>query len=336
MSGPRAKFRYNWAMLLRDVAVIAFDRISPFHLAVPFSVLGEDRSDNGVPRVAVRLVAAERTPLATAAGFRIQASDGLDAIGRADTVIVPSWRDPAEVPPLPLLDALRRANRRGARIVGLCLGSFVLAYAGILDGRRATTHWLYAAELARRFPRIRVDANALYLDDGEVLTSAGTAAAIDCCLYLMRRAYGSTVANMVARRMVVAPHRDGDQAQFIEQPMPRAVERNPMSAVLAWASQHLHEPLDVGRLAARAHMARRTFTRHFRAATGTTPARWLVQRRVAAAQQLLETSDRSVEWIAAKAGFASPLTFRQQFARVVKLSPRAYRRAFRGALRRVT
>ena len=321
-------------MPLRNVAVVAFDRISPFHLAVPFSVLGEDRSDDGVPRIAVRLIAAEPTPLATAAGFRIEAAHGLDTIRRADTIIVPSWRDPAEVPPLPLLDALRRASRRGTRLVGLCLGTFVLAYAGLLDGRRATTHWRYAAELARRFPRIRVDANALYVDDGGVLTSAGTAAGIDCCLYLIRRAYGAAVANVVARRMVVSPHRDGDQAQFIEQPVPTAAERSPMALVLAWAGQHLQEPLNVERLAERAHMARRTFTRHFRAATGTTPARWLSHKRVAFAQQLLETSDRPVEWIAAKAGFASPLTFRQQFAKAVKLSPRAYRHAFRGASRR--
>jgi transcriptional regulator GlxA family with amidase domain len=316
-------------MTLKNVAVVAFNKISPFHLAVPFAVLGEDRRDDGIPGIAVRVVASEKGPLLTAAGFHIGGVLGLDCLRRADTIIIPSWRDPSEAPPQRLLHALQLASRRGSRIVGLCLGTFVLAYAGLLDGRKVTTHWRYAAELGRRFPRIDVDEAALYLDDGQIVTSAGTAAGIDCCLHLMRQAYGAAAANVVARRMVVPPHRAGDQAQFIEEPLPSQRERHPLSAVLAWASERLHEEIDVDRLAARAHMTRRTFTRRFRLATGTTPARWLVHRRIALAQQLLETSDRPIAWIATKSGFASPLTLRLQFARSIKMSPHAYRSAFR-------
>jgi transcriptional regulator GlxA family with amidase domain len=198
------------------IAVVAFDGISPFHLSVPCLVFGEDRRELGVPRFALQVCAAETGPLRTSAGFSIAAGAGLAALRRCDMVIVPSWRDAAEVAPKELLAALRAAHRRGAQIVGLCLGAFVLAEAGLLEDRTATTHWHWAGEFAARFPHVRLDPEVLYVDEGDVVTSAGTAAGLDCCLHLLRQRCGAEAANRVARRLVVAPHRQGGQAQFIE------------------------------------------------------------------------------------------------------------------------
>lgn len=318
-------------MTADTVAVVAFDRISPFHLSVPCAVFGENRRDAGVPPFRLLVCAAERGPLRTTAGFEILAPHGLRALERARTVIVPSWRDPLEAPPAPLLAALRRAAARGARVVGLCLGAFVLAEAGLLDGRRATTHWRWAETFSRRYPQVRLDADVLYVDEGDVLTSAGTAAGIDCCLHLLRRDYGAEVANTVARRMVVQPHRQGGQAQFVEHPLPASPRGDAISEVLAWAARHLHQPLDLDTLAERAHMSRRTFTRRFRASTGTTPLQWLLHQRVVLAQRLLETTGHAVERIAAEAGFGSALSLRQHFDAALGMTPSDYRRAFRGA-----
>lgn len=312
------------------MAVIAFDGISPFHLSVPCLVFGEDRTDAGVPRYKLLVCAAERGPLRTTAGFRIEAPHGLRAIARAGTVIVPSWRDEQERPPEALLRALRTAHRRGARIVGLCLGAFVLAEAGLLDGRPATTHWHLVPTFAARYPQVKLNPEVLYVDDGDILTSAGTAAGIDCCLHLLRLQHGAEVANRAARRMVVAPHRQGGQAQYIEQPLPESHADHRLTKVLAWVGKHLDQAHSLDALAERAAMSRRTFTRHFRQATGTTVVQWLLNQRLARAQRLLETTDRSIDAVAGDAGFGSAVSLRQHFGAAFNTSPMAYRREFRG------
>ena len=311
------------------VAVLAFDRISPFHLSVPCTVLGEDRRAAGVPQGRVLVCACERGPLRTTAGFRIDGLRGLAALKSARTVIVPSWRDTAEPAPPAMIKALRAAHARGARIVGLCVGAFVLAEAGLLDGRPATTHWAWADEFARRYPRVQLNRDVLYVDDGDVLTSAGTAAAIDCCLHLLRQQHGAELANRVARRMVVAPHRQGGQAQYIEQPLPKSARGDRLGAVLEWALQHLDQRLSLDQLAERAAMSRRTFTRRFREATGTTVVQWLLNQRIAHAQRLLERGEQPIEAIAEQAGFGSAMSLRQHFAAALGTSPSAYRRQFR-------
>ncbi|MGN6648879.1 helix-turn-helix domain-containing protein, partial [Trinickia sp.] len=244
--------------------------------------------------------------------------------------IVPSWRNALEPPSEPLLNALRDAHARGAQMVGLCLGAFVLAAAGILDGRPATTHWAWADTFARRYRAVRVDAAVLYIDDGDVLTSAGTAASLDCCLHLLRRRCGARAANYVARRLVVPPHRQGSQAQFVEQPISIRARDERLSVLLDWVRENLREPHSLDSLAQRVLMSRRTFTRRFKQATGTTVGAWLLAARLSRAQQLLETTDDSVDTIAGTAGFGSAVSLRQHFAEAFKTTPSSYRREFRG------
>jgi transcriptional regulator GlxA family with amidase domain len=315
------------------VAVVAFEGISPFHLSVPCLVFGDDRTEEGVPRFRVLVCGERRGPLATAAGFGIDVPHGLEAIGRAGTVIVPSWRDVAERPPEALLRALRRAHARGATVVGLCLGAFVLAEAGLLGGRAATTHWKWAGEFARRFPDVSVNPQVLYIDDGRLLTSAGTAAGIDCCLHLLRKRLGADIANRVARRIVVPPHRQGGQAQYVESPVPARRGGDRLSQTLDWARQNLDRQLDLDTLAQRALMSRRTFTRRFRATAGTTVNQWHNAQRLALAQRLLETTDLPVERIAGAAGFGSAPALRVHFARSLGTPPSMYRRQFKVATR---
>jgi transcriptional regulator GlxA family with amidase domain len=310
------------------IAVVAFDGISPFHLSVPCLVFGEDRSDAGVPRFRLLVCGVERGPMRTNAGFTIEVPHGLEAVRRAGIVIVPSWRESMEAAPQQLLRALRAAHRRGAIVVGLCLGAFVLAEAGLLDGRPATTHWHLVPEFARRYPQVQLQPEVLYVDDGQILTSAGTAAGIDCCLHLLRRRHGAEAANRAARRMVVAPHRQGGQAQYIEQPVRPQPERDRLAPLLDWLGRRLHQPHSLDELAQRVLMSRRTFTRRFREATGTTVGRWLQAQRLALAQRLLETSRKPVERIAEECGFGSAVSLRQHFAAAFKTSPSAYRRNF--------
>jgi len=312
------------------VAVISFGGISPFHLSVPCLVFGEERAEAGAPRFDTCVCSWEPGALDTRAGFRIEVPRGLDALAGADIVVVPSWHDDLRPAPTVLLHALRDAQARGAVIVGLCLGAFVLAEAGLLDGRPATTHWRFAARLAERYPQVRLNADVLYVDDGGVMTSAGTAAGLDCCLHLLRRLCGAEVANGAARRMVVAPHRQGNQAQFIAQPVRTVVQGDRLSELLDWVRLHLDEPHTLDALALRARMSRRTFTRRFREATGTTVGKWLQTQRLALAQQLLETPRRSIEHVAAEAGFGSALSMRQHFAAALDTSPSVYRREFQG------
>lgn len=314
---------------MHTVAVVVYDRVAVFEMGVPCEVFGIDRSAMGLPNYRVLVCAAEPGPLTTAIGYGIQPRHGLRSMSQADTIVVPSWRDVRETPPEPLLRALRSAYRRGARIASLCAGAFVLAHAGLLDGRRATTHWMYSDALAERFPQVDVDPTVLYVDEGSILTSAGTASGIDLCLHMVRKDHGAEVANAFARRMVVPPHRDGGQAQFVQTPMAAPSDGNHLAATLEWALEHLDEPLTVEQLAAHAHRSPRTFARHFRAETGTTPLRWLLAQRIAAAQRMLETTDEPVAEVAIGCGFGSSAALRMHFGRLLGTSPASYRRTFR-------
>lgn len=319
-------------MKAQSIAVVVFDRISPFHLSVPCIMFGEDRMGGCPVRFDLKVCSVEAGPLQTAAGFKMEAKYGLKGLSHADIVIVPTWRDTDEIPPKPLLDALRRAHKRGAVVVGLCLGSYVLAAAGLLDGLEATTHWHWADDLAARYPAIKVNPDVLYVDQGNIITSAGTASAIDCCLHIIRRFHGADVANYVARRMVVSPHRQGGQAQFIQQPVREIDKADHFAKVLDWARMNLHQTLSLDLLAGRALMTRRTFTRKFKQIMGETVSEWLLSQRLALAQQMLETGDHSIEEVAVQAGFGTATSLRQHFNQAFKISPSSYRREFRHAL----
>jgi transcriptional regulator GlxA family with amidase domain len=262
--------------------------------------------------------------------FRLEPDDGLDRLARADTVIIPAMEDVDADVPADLLDAVRAAHEAGARMVSLCTGAFVLAAAGVLDGLHATTHWAHTEALAARYPRVKVDPDVLYVDNGNVLASAGKAAAIDLCLHLIRRDHGSTVANAVARRLVVPPHRAGGQAQFVTTPVP-ARDDHPLANLFPWAMERLNRPLTVEDLARQANMSSRNLARHFNLVTGTTPLQWLSTQRIRRAQELLENSDNSIDAIALAAGMGTATTLRRHFNRTVGVSPDAYRRTFRSA-----
>lgn len=311
------------------IAVIAFDRISPFHLSVPFAVFGE--AHPGVPAMQCWVAGAEPGPLRTSAGFSISATRSLRSLQQADTIIVPSWRDPQERPPQALLNALVAAHARGACIVGLCLGAFVLAYAGLLQGCKATTHWAAAQAFAERFPDVQLDAHVLYVQDGNVLTSAGTAAGLDCCLHLLRSRFGTAVANRVARHLVVPPHREGGQAQFIAQPLPSTVRDARLAELIDQVRAQLHAPHTLDSLAAQAHMGRRTFSRQFKQRTGLSVVQWLISERLAYSQHLLESTSHSVERIAELAGFGSALSLRQHFRTAFGVSPSDWKKTFAAA-----
>ncbi|WP_145925431.1 helix-turn-helix domain-containing protein [Bordetella sp. H567] len=314
------------------VAVIAFDGITPFHLAVPCLIFEGNAQDPGVSGFEVVVCAAGQAPLRTTAGFSIDTSCDLSAADSADLVIMPSWHDDCREAPADLLKTLERAHRRGAKVVGLCLGAFPLAEAGLLDGKSATTHWECADILAQRYPKIKVDPDVMYVDEGDVVTSAGVAAGIDCCLHLLRQISGAEVANRRARRLLIAPHRQGGQAQFIERPLPVTESDGRLSRVLAWATQHLDQAHTIESLAERAAMSRRNFTRHFRQTTGTSFKQWILSQRVAHAQHMLESSDASIEMVAQEAGFGSGLSLRQHFRTALRISPSAYRKQFRAGV----
>lgn len=311
------------------IAIVAYDGISLFHLSIPCSIFGENLDKMGVRPY--KVVVCTQTPglIPTLSGFPIDIGQDLTVLDTADTVIVPAWLDPDVRPSTELLESLRRAHKRGARMVGLCLGSFVLAEAGLLDGRTASTHWVWGDDFARKYPEVIFDNDVLYIDDGDVLTSAGAAAAIDCCLHLLRRDHGADVANQVARRMVVAPHRSGGQVQYIEQPLPRKVDSDRLEPAITWAIGHLSTPINLDQMADRANMSRRNFSRLFRKATGITFTHWLLTRRLALAQRLLETNDHNMELVASAAGFSSSVSFRQHFSTAFSISPTAYRKQFR-------
>ena len=309
------------------VVALALPGVVLLDLAAPTHLFGHC----GGPLYSFDLAGAEAGPIATSTGFDVVAPHGLAALEQADTIVVPG-SERREQPGSEILTALRTAFARGARIMSVCTGAFVLAHAGLLDGRRAATHWASATRLSDQFPSITVDPSVLYVDEGRILTSAGVASGLDLCLHVIRRDHGVDVAARVARRTVIAPHRDGGQAQYIQQPVVPARDDEPgLAETRQWALGHLGEPLDVEMLARKACISPRTFARRFRRETGTTPIQWLLDQRVLAAQALLETTDLSIEVIAGRCGFATTTSLREHFARRLATTPSAYRRAFRTA-----
>src|SRR5215471_9608760 len=309
------------------VVVVAYDRFAVFEFGIVTEAFALPRPELNVPWYDFAVCSIDAKPLRATGGITLHVNGGLRTLQRADTIVIPGWRDADELPPETLLSTLRRAHRRGARLLSICSGVFVLAAAGLLDGRRATTHWRYAERLASRYPKIRVEPDVLYVDEGRVLTSAGSAAGIDLCLHVIRKDFGARVANQVARRLVVPPHRDGGQAQFIPSPVPSDSTRG-LAALTEWAQANLHRPLTVDVLAKQARMSSRSFARRFRAELGTTPHRWLSHQRVLAAQHRLETTDESIDRVAEAVGLQTAATLRQHFQQRLNTSPTAYRRRF--------
>ncbi len=312
-----------------DIAIVLYEGFTAFELGVACEIFGDDRwVAPGDPWYRLFICAATRGPIRSDSGFQILVPHGLEVLARS---IRSSWHRPTYPPKFPTGSSAssRRAHARGCRMLSLCGGAFVLAEAGLLDGRRAATHWTECDELARRYPNLSVDPGVLFVDEGDILTGAGSAAGIDLCLHIVRQDYGSDVATQLARQLVVPPQRDGGQAQYIDKPLPNLDDSDLLSETVAWMQDHLGEPLAVEDLAARSAMSSRTFARQFQAATGTTPHHWLQAQRVRLAQQLLETTDLSVEAVAAQSGFSTAANLRKHFARSVHTSPQAYRRAFR-------
>lgn len=312
-----------------SVALVIYQHFSPFHLSVPCLIFGE-RMLPGHTLFELTLCAGEAGQLNSAEGLVFQPQAGLEALQTADIVIVPGWRSPEEKPEPALLAALRQAHARGAQIVGLCLGTYVLAYAGLLDGQRASTHWEYEGDFLQRFPAVHLDTNALYVESGQVLTSAGTAAGLDCCLHLVRLTHGSTIANKVARRLVIPPHRDGGQAQYIEHPVPDSTRDLRINQLLDHLRRNLQQQMTLDQLAQQVKMSRRSFTRHFKQATGLSVGDWLLAERLRQSQLLLESGEHSIERIAVTVGFASAAILRQHFKQAFGVSPRTWRQTFRG------
>ncbi|NGO72745.1 helix-turn-helix domain-containing protein [Streptomyces boncukensis] len=320
--------------MLQNVVTVLTHGVNAFELGVVCEVFGIDRSEEGLPVYDFAVAAAEEPPIRVHPGVTVDTPYGLERLAAADLIALPAGRDFTERTfPAPLLDALRAGVERGARVLSVCSGAFVLGAAGLLDGRRCTTHWRHSDELARRWPAAAVEPDVLYVDDDPVLTSAGTAAGIDACLHLVRKEQGSAVANAIARRMVVPPHRDGGQAQYIEHPLPPVRDDDAIGSALAWMQRNLDQDITVERLAARAHMAPRTFARRFHRETGGTPYQWLVGQRVLLAQQLLEATELTVDAVAARAGFGGAAALRHHFLRRLGTTPQAYRRTFCGGVR---
>jgi transcriptional regulator GlxA family with amidase domain len=314
---------------MNSIAAIVGSRVAGFELGILCQVFGIDRSDDGLPNYDFAVCGPRPGLVPSTSGFAVEVTHPLDRVATADLVAVPAWPD-LDAPLDPdIAAALRAAHDRGAALLSVCTGAFALAGAGVLDGRRATTHWQFTGRLARRFPGVRVEEDVLYVADGPVLTSAGAAAGIDACLHIVRQVHGSATANALARRMVVSAHRDGGQAQYVEMPLPRIPAGTRLAGVLDWAVSHLDEPLTVTDLAGRARMSPRSFARHFGTTTGTTPHRWLLEQRLQRAELLLETTDVTVDVVAQRSGFGSADTLRHHFARRRGTTPHAHRHAFR-------
>jgi AraC family transcriptional activator FtrA len=310
------------------VAIVVFDGVALFELGAARDVFCTDAATvAGRPLYEVSFCGPAATAM-TEAGFAMEVPGGLDKLSEADTIVVPPSMLPGRSVPAAVLSALRQAKSDGKRLLSLCSGAFVLAAAGLLDGRTATTHWSECAELARQYPGVRVDPSVLYVDEGDLLTSAGSAASLDLCLHVVQRDYGTEVAAKVARDLVIPLHRTGGQAQYIEAPMPPLTEADLFNETLTWLLEHLDEPVTVADLAIRAAMSPRTFARRFLAGTGTTPLRWILRERLRLAQRLLETTALPVDAIAHKSGFGTADNLRKHFARTVRTTPQAYRRAF--------
>lgn len=312
----------------RLVVALAYDRLCTFEFGCVTELFALERPELGIDWYRFSVCAIEPGPLRAAGGITVTAPYALRRLDSADTIVVPGWRDPDEVPPEALLKKIRAAHRRGARLCSICSGVFVLAAAGVLDGKTVTTHWRYAEKLQQRYPNVHVQSDALYVDEGQIITSAGSAAGLDMLLHLVRRDYGSAVANRVAQRLVVPPHREGGQAQFVPRPMPRD-ESGRLAKLIDWARQHPALPHTLRSLAERAAMSPRTLQRHFQDATGMAPYEWLTHERVAVARELLEAQpSMPMLRIAELAGFGSEESMRRHFRRIAHTSPAAYREKF--------
>jgi AraC family transcriptional activator FtrA len=308
------------------VVAVVYDGLAMFEFGIVAEAFALPRPELGVLWYRFQVCSAQPGPIRALGGVTLQVRNGLRALNAADTIVVPGW-NVDEAPPPALISAIRRAHSRGARVVSICSGVFVLAAAGLLDGKRASTHWRYADRLAARFPHIVVERDVLYVDEGRVLTSAGSAAGVDLCLHIIRKDYGAEIANRVAKRWVVPPHRDGGQSQYVTEAM-HDDSTTGLAPLLEWAQGNLHRELTIPELARRAHMSERSFARHFRAATGTTPHQWLVHQRVIAAQRMLETTSDGIDQVAEGVGLGTAATLRHHFRHQFRTSPIAYRKRF--------
>jgi AraC family transcriptional activator FtrA len=309
------------------VVALAYDRLCTFEFGCVVELFALQRPELGVPWYRFAVCSAERKPLRAAGGIKVSAPYSLKILERADTIVIPGWRDADELPPADLLRKLRAAYERGARLCSICSGVFVLAAAGILDGKAVTTHWRYAERLAKRYPSITVEPNALYVDAGQVMTSAGSAAGLDMLIHLVRRDFGPKIANSVAQRLVIPPHRDGDQAQFVPRPV-APDEAGRLARLLDWVRANLSAKHSIASLARRASMSPRTLLRRFKEATGLAPGEWIVRERVAVAREMLESGRIPLDKISDRAGFGSPESFRRHFRLQVGASPGVYQRRF--------
>ncbi|MGV8712349.1 MAG: GlxA family transcriptional regulator [Nitrosomonas sp.] len=310
------------------VAVVAFDHFSPFHLSVPCIIFGDLLHDQKL--FELKIYAEESGPIRSNEGLSVQSSLSIEELAQADIIIVPSWRDPAEKPSQAMLNAIIEAHVRGNQIVGLCLGTYVLAYAGLLKNRKAATHWEFEQDFIDRFPDVELDCNALYVDDDGLITSAGTAAGLDCCLYLVRQRYGSKIANKLARRMVIPPYREGGQAQFIERPIPITIQDARINKLLDYLRNNLNKVHNLDELAKYSKMSRRTFTRQFYKATSMSVGEWLLIARLQRSQELLESTSLSVDAIAEQVGFQSTTSLRHHFKHRFNVAPTEWRKTFQG------
>ncbi|AOJ71953.1 MULTISPECIES: transcriptional regulator FtrA [Burkholderia] len=310
------------------VVALAYDRLCTFEFGCVVELFALPRPELGVDWYRFAVCASEPGPVRAAGGIKVEAPYRLALMDRADTIVIPGWRDPDETPPEPLLKKIRAAHRRGARLCSICSGVFVLAAAGVLDGATVTTHWRYAQRLQARYPSLRVNPDALYVDEGRIVTSAGSAAGLDMLMHIVRRDHGSAIANRVAQRLVLPPHRDGGQAQFVPRPLP-GVGGDRLAKLIDWMRAHAAQPHTLATLAARAAMSPRTLQRQFRDATGLGPYEWLIRERVGLAKEMIEQDPAlSVARVAALAGFGSEESLRRHFRRIAATSPAAYRRGF--------
>ncbi|QJQ97837.1 helix-turn-helix domain-containing protein [Halomonas sp. PGE1] len=313
-------------MSLPRVGLILYPHFSPFHFSVPYMVFGTPSPEG--PLFDLCIVAPTGQQLEAERAMTVRPDGGLELLEQVDIAVVPGWHDLGEPPAPELLEALVRCHERGAHVVGLCYGAYALAYAGLLDGRRASTHWLAEEDFSHRFPAIALDTNALYVEDDRLVTSAGTAAGLDCCLFLVREYHGARVANQLARLLVVPPHREGGQAQFIEQPMAASTQDSQINLLLDYLRTHLAESHSIDALAVRTNMSRRSFTRHFHRATGMTVGEWLINERLRRSCELLETTTLPIDQVAECSGFNTATSLRQHFQQRFRVSPREWRRAF--------
>lgn len=309
------------------VVALAYDGLCTFEFGCTVELFALNRPELGVQWYDFAVCSAERGALRAAGGIEVRVPNTLALLDSADIIVIPGWRNADEAPPPALVKKIRAAYERGARLCTICSGVFVLAAAGILDGKTVTTHWRYLEKLKRRYPAVNIQANALYVDQGQILTSAGSAAGLDMLIHLVRRDYGARIANLVAQRLVIPPHREGGQAQFLPRPIPND-ERNRLSKLLDWARAHLAQPHTLNSLARKASMSPRTLQRQFKETVGLAPYDWLVRERVALAKDLLQASKHSMTRVAEAVGFKSQETFRRHFRRVAGTSPAMYRRQF--------